>query len=82
MFFPFFQYSLDLHHLLISSPVARITSAALRHTIEEMSRRHHSTTAAVLKVTEDIRSNIEDGQVTVFVFLDFSRAIDIWAVIL
>jgi hypothetical protein len=29
--------------------------------------RHHSTTATVLKVTEDIRSNMEDGQVTVLV---------------
>jgi hypothetical protein len=37
-------------------------------------RRHHSTTAAVLKVTEDIRSNMEDGQVTVLVLLDFSQA--------
>jgi hypothetical protein len=27
-------------------------------------RRHHSTTAAVLKVTEDIRSNMEDGSLT------------------
>jgi hypothetical protein len=27
-------------------------------------RRHHSTRAAELKVTEDIRSNMEDGSVT------------------
>jgi hypothetical protein len=27
-------------------------------------RHHHSTTAAVLKVTEDIRSNMEDGHET------------------
>jgi hypothetical protein len=39
-------------------------------------RRHHSTTAAILKVTEDIRSNMEDGQVTVLVLLDFSQAFD------
>jgi hypothetical protein len=39
-------------------------------------RRNHSTTAAVLKVTEDIRSNMEDGQVTVLVLLDFSQAFD------
>jgi hypothetical protein len=37
-------------------------------------RRHHSTMAAVLKVTEDIRSNMEDGQVKVLVLLDFSQA--------
>jgi hypothetical protein len=37
-------------------------------------RRHHSTTAAVLKVREDIRSNMEDRQVTVLVLLDFSQA--------
>jgi hypothetical protein len=30
-------------------------------------RRHHSTSAAVLKGTEDIQSNMEDGQVTVLV---------------
>jgi hypothetical protein len=38
--------------------------------------RHHSTTAAVLKITEDIRSNREDGQVTVLELLDFSQAFD------
>jgi small basic protein len=39
-------------------------------------RRHHSTTAAVLNDTEDIRLNMEDGQITVLVFLDLSRAFD------
>jgi hypothetical protein len=33
--------------------------------------------ATVLKVTEDIRSNIEDGQVAVLVLLDFSQVFDI-----
>jgi Reverse transcriptase (RNA-dependent DNA polymerase) len=40
-------------------------------------RRHHSTTTAVLKVTEDIRLNLEDGQATVLV--DFSPAFDMIA---
>jgi hypothetical protein len=48
-------------------------------------RRNHSTKAAVLKVTVHIRSNMEDGQVTVLVLLDFSQAFDmvikLWAVI-
>jgi hypothetical protein len=39
-------------------------------------RRHHSTTAVVLKVTKDIRLNMEDGQVTVLFLLDFSQAFD------
>ncbi len=39
-------------------------------------RRQHSTTTAVLKVTEDIRMNLEGRQVTVVVFLDFSQAFD------
>jgi hypothetical protein len=30
----------------------------------------------VLKVTEDIRLNMEDGQVTVLLLLDFSQAFD------
>jgi hypothetical protein len=34
-------------------------------------RRHHSTTTAVLKVTEDTRSNMEDKQVTVLVLWVF-----------
>jgi hypothetical protein len=37
-------------------------------------RRHHSTAAPVLKVTEDIRLSMEDGQVTVLLLLDFSQA--------
>jgi small basic protein len=36
--------------------------------------RHHSTTAAVLQVTEDIRSNMEDELVTVL--LKFSQTFD------
>jgi hypothetical protein len=40
-------------------------------------RRHHSTAAAVLKVTEDIRLSMEDGQVTVLLLLDLSHAFDI-----
>jgi hypothetical protein len=42
-------------------------------------RRHHSTTATVLKVTEDFRLSMEDGQVTVLLLLDFSQAFDmVW----
>jgi hypothetical protein len=37
-------------------------------------RRHHSTSTAVLKVTEDIGLNLEDGQATVM--LDFTQAFD------
>jgi hypothetical protein len=40
-------------------------------------RLHHSTVAAVLKVTEDIRLSMEDGQVTVLLLLDFSQAYNI-----
>jgi hypothetical protein len=39
-------------------------------------RRHHSTVTAVLKVTEDIRLSMEDGQVTVLLLLDFSQKFD------
>jgi hypothetical protein len=39
-------------------------------------RRHYSTTATVLKVTQDIRSNIEDGQVTVLALLVLTQAFD------
>jgi retron-type reverse transcriptase len=43
------------------------------------SRRHHSTTTAVFKVTEDIRLNLEDGQATVLVILDFTQVFDMIA---
>jgi hypothetical protein len=39
-------------------------------------RKFHSTTTAILKVTEDIRSNLEEGCATVLVLLDFSQAFD------
>lgn len=39
-------------------------------------RAGYSTTTALLKVTEDIRSSLDKGQVTVMVLLDFSRAFD------
>jgi hypothetical protein len=39
-------------------------------------RKFHSTTTAVLKVTEDIRANVEESQATVLFLLDFSQAFD------
>jgi small basic protein len=39
-------------------------------------RRHKSTAAAVLKVTEDIRLRMEDGKVMVLLLLYFSQAFD------
>jgi hypothetical protein len=39
-------------------------------------RKFHSTTTTILKVTEDIRSNLEEGFATVLVLLDFSQAFD------
>jgi hypothetical protein len=42
-------------------------------------KRHHSTTTVVLKVTEDIRLNLEHGQATILVMLDFTQAFDMIA---
>jgi hypothetical protein len=42
-------------------------------------KRHHSTTTAVLKVTEDIQLNLEVGQATVLFMLDFIQAFDMIA---
>jgi hypothetical protein len=39
-------------------------------------RRHHSTSAAVLKVTEDIRLSMGDIQLTLLLLLDISQAFD------
>jgi hypothetical protein len=39
-------------------------------------RRHHSTTAAVLKVTEDTWLSMQDGPFTVLLLLDISQAFD------
>jgi hypothetical protein len=39
-------------------------------------RKLHNTTTAVLKVTENIRANLEESQATVLVLLDFSQAFD------
>jgi hypothetical protein len=44
--------------------------------IQSGPRRHHSTTTAVLKVTEDIGLNLEDGQAPVLIMLDFTQAFD------
>jgi hypothetical protein len=60
-------------------PIPKVTSPAKfsdGSANGETFRRQHSTTVAVLKVTEDIRLNMEDGQVTVLLLLDFSEAFD------
>jgi small basic protein len=56
--------------------MARQMEAHIRTVFQSGFRRRHSTTAAVLKVTEDIRSNMEDVKVTVLVLLDFSQVFD------
>lgn len=39
-------------------------------------RKYHSTTTALLKITDDILESMEDLEVTIMVFLDFSKAFD------
>ena len=39
-------------------------------------RKYHSTTTALLKITDDILESIEDSEVSIMVFLDFSKAFD------
>jgi hypothetical protein len=40
-------------------------------------RKMHSTATALLKITEDLRLNMFKGEVTIIVFLDFSKAFDL-----
>ena len=39
-------------------------------------RQHNSTETALLKLTEDIRSNIDRQKMTIFLLFDFSKAFD------
>jgi hypothetical protein len=39
-------------------------------------RRGHSTTTALVRVTEDLRSSMAEGKITVLALLDFSKAFD------
>jgi hypothetical protein len=55
-------------------PIPRVSN--LLTVFQSGYRRHHCTTAAVLKVKEDIRLSMEDGQVTVLLLLDFSQAFE------
>lgn len=45
-------------------------------TLQSGFKANHSTTTAVLKITEDIRKALDDGKVTVMTLLDFSKAFD------
>lgn len=40
-------------------------------------RRGHSTTSALLNVTEDIRRNMDESRITVLVLIDFSNAFNV-----
>lgn len=46
----------------------------LFNSVQSGFRVGHSTTTALLKVTEDIRNAMEDSQVTILVLIDFSNA--------
>ena len=39
-------------------------------------RTNHSTTTALLKITEDILESLEDSEISIMIFLDFSKAFD------
>ena len=39
-------------------------------------REYHSTTTALLKITDDILESLEDSEINIMIFLDFSKAFD------
>jgi hypothetical protein len=65
---------------LMGSQINRhIRSFGLQCPFQSKFRQHHNITTAVLKVTEDIRLNLEDGQATVLVMHNFTQTFDMIA---
>lgn len=52
------------------------TEFDLLHKLQSGFRSNHSTTTALLKITNDVRVNMDKGLVTVLLLLDFSKAFD------
>ena len=53
-----------------------VTDHCLLDVYQSAYRLNHSTTTALLKICDDILESIEDNEVTLMVFLDFSKAFD------
>ena len=56
--------------------VAYLTKHSLLDPYQSAYRKNHSAQTALLKLTEDIFDTIDDSEVTLLVFLDFSKAFD------
>lgn len=54
-----------------------LTTAELFNTYQSGFRAGHSTTTALLRVTEDIRTNMQNTHVTILVLIDFSNAFNV-----
>ena len=56
--------------------VKYVTKHCLLDPYQSAYRTNHSTTTALVKICDDILESIEDNEVTLMVFLDFSKAFD------
>jgi Reverse transcriptase (RNA-dependent DNA polymerase) len=62
--------------LMSKQMTAHIRDHSLLSDFQSGFRKFHSTTTAILKFTKGIRSNMEEGNATVLVLLNFSHAFD------
>ena len=66
--------------ILEKSANIQIVAYLLKHDLldpyQSAYRKNHSTFTALLKITDDILDSIDDSDVTLMIFLDFSKAFD------
>ena len=69
-----------LSKILEKAANVQIVAYLLKHDLldpyQSAYRKNHSTFTALLKITDDIMDSIDDSDITLLIFLDFSKAFD------
>jgi hypothetical protein len=69
-------FSIGFERLINGQVLAHVDRSGLLSEFQSGFRCGHSTTTALVRVVEDVRSSMTEGKVTVVVLLDFSKAFD------
>jgi hypothetical protein len=73
--------SKGFERLINGQVLAHVDLSGLLSEFQSRFRCGHSSTTALVRVVEDLRSSTTEGKVTVVVLLDFSKRLIVWTIV-